>query len=123
MKKIFFVFLFTIAAFGSLKAQVVDCKDLPDSFRTYESAIRAIESAKFVIKEYNESFTSSWIRSISYYSCDKKEGFLIIETHENRKYIHRNVPINKWKGFKAVKSKGRYYLNQIKGKYMFDLSE
>ncbi|MBW1613973.1 MAG: KTSC domain-containing protein [Deltaproteobacteria bacterium] len=98
-----------------------DCKTLPTIFDSYQQATRLVKSSKFKIKETLDTSKSSWIRGATYYSCDGEEGFLILVT-DDKEYIHQNVPINVWNGFKNASSFGSYYSRNIKGKYQLQLN-
>ena len=98
-----------------------DCNKLPKSFSSYEQAKSLVKSSTFKIKESVNTSKSSWIRGASFYSCDSKKGFLIINT-DSKEYIHQNVPIEIWREFKNAGSFGSYYSNYIRGKYRLILS-
>lgn len=117
MKILILFLLINLSAFG----QSYNCSNLPKKYNSYESAIKIIQSASFEYKDYSNQFTSSWINSIAYYSCDKKTGYLILHTHNGKSYIHQGVPINLWQGLKSANSKGRYYSKYIRGSYLFKL--
>jgi len=93
-----------------------DCSKLPASFSSYEQASSLVKATPFKIKESVNTSKSSWIRGATYYSCDSKKGFLIIKT-DDREYIHQNVPIEIWNGFKGASSFGSYYNSILKGNY------
>jgi len=117
MKILILFLLINLSAFG----QSYNCSNLPKKYNSYESAIKIIQSASFEYKDYSNQFTSSWINSIAYYSCDKKTGYLILHAHNGKSYIHQGVPINLWQGLKSANSKGRYYSNYIRGLYQFKI--
>lgn len=117
MKILILFLLINLSAFG----QSYNCSNLPKKYNSYESAIKIIQSASFEYKDYSHQFSSSWIGSIAYFSCDKKSGYLIIRAHNGKSYIHQRVPINLWQGLKSAKSKGSYYSNNIRGNYLFKL--
>lgn len=98
-----------------------DCNRLPTSFANYDQALAQVKSASFKIKESVNTSKSSWIRSVMYYSCDSRKGFLIIKT-DDREYIHQDVPIEIWNGFKNATSFGSYYDSYIKRRYKVILS-
>jgi hypothetical protein len=100
----------------------IDCDQLPNSYPTYENAVRTIEAAHFKIQETVNTSKSSWIRSASYYSCDGGSGFFIIKT-DKQEYIYTGVPIDTWYGFKNAESFGRYYNHNIKHKFSFTLNQ
>lgn len=114
---LFLLLLINLNVFG----QSYNCSNLPKKYNSYDSAIKIIQSASFEYKDYTNQFSSSWIGSIGYFSCDKKSGFLIVHAHDGKSYIHEGVPINLWRGLKSSKSKGSYYSNNIRGSYLFKL--
>jgi hypothetical protein len=93
-----------------------DCSKLPQSFTSYAQASQLIKSSTFKMHESVNTSKSSWIRGADYFSCDGQKGFLIIKA-DDRDYIHQNVPIDTWNGFKKANSFGSYYSNFIKGNY------
>lgn len=99
-----------------------DCNKIPSVFSSYEQAKQIVQSATFKIKDNIDTTKSSWIRGASFYSCDGKKGFLIIKT-DARDYIHQNVPIEVWRGFKNADSFGNYYNSYLKGNYRLSLSQ
>lgn len=99
-----------------------DCKTLPTTFDSYSQANKLVKSSTFEIKESVNTSKSSWIRGATYYSCDGEKGFFILQT-DNKEYIHQNVPLDIWKGFKNASSFGSYYSRNIKGKYQLQLKK
>jgi hypothetical protein len=80
-----------------------DCNRLPTSFANYDQALGQVKSASFKINERVNTSKSSWIRGATYYSCDSKIGFLIVK-RDKKDYLHQNVPIEIWHGFKNANS-------------------
>lgn len=117
-KILFFTFLISLSSYIS-KAQT-DCKNLPTAFTSYNDAVLKVTSSKFLYSDVLSGNFSSWIDKASYYSCDKKNGYLILETSDTQ-YIHKNVPLNVWHTFKVAKSKGSYYSKYIRGRYGLQL--
>jgi len=99
-----------------------ECKTLPKTFDSYQQATKLVKSSKFKIKETLDTSKSSWIRGATYFSCDGETGFLIFLT-DDREYIHQNVPIDIWNGFKNASSFGSYYNRYIKGKYQLAIKK
>lgn len=97
-----------------------NCDKMPTVFSNYEQAMSIVKSSTFNMTESVNTSSSSWIRAATFYSCDSKKGFLIIKTND-REYVHQNVPINIWNGFKKASSYGSYYDNYIKGKFKLGL--
>jgi hypothetical protein len=100
---------------------VNSCADLPTSFSSYTEALVQIRSASFRIEEAKKTDESSWIRGAEFYSCDGISGFFILRT-DDREYIHVDVPLSVWKGFKEASSFGTYYTANIKRRYRLGLN-
>ena len=117
MKKIFLSITFLLLIGTSVKSQ--SCKQLPDNFYSYSQAIQEIKNATFKYTENLPYGKSSWIISASFYSCDGSTGYLIYTTDKGKEYIHEKVPIRVWREFKNASSSGSYYVQNIKGRYLF----
>jgi hypothetical protein len=118
MKYFLIILFFTLV----ISSNGQTCKNLPNSFYTYNQAITKIKSSSFVFTDFLLPESSSWIESAKYFSCDKQVGYLIYATLSGKEYIHHNVPMNIWLSFKNASSKGSYYVKNIKGKYKLILS-
>lgn len=99
-----------------------DCDKLPSSFGSYNEAIRTIRNSYFKFEDRVSTSKSSWIRGAEYYSCNYQTGFFIIET-DKKYYIHQDMPIEIWNGFKEASSFGQYYNVKIKHRYQFHLDQ
>lgn len=62
-----------------------------------------------------QDFESSFLRKLVY---NEETQELIIHFTGNKEYIHENVPVDVWLGFKEAESKGKYYTANIKGRYI-----
>ncbi len=51
----------------------------------------------------------------------KEKGFLILTT-DSKDYIHQDIPIALWRGFKEASSLGSYYSQHIKDSYPLRMS-
>jgi hypothetical protein len=100
--------------FSKVSAQ--NCKTIPNSFNSYEQAVKAISNSTFSFTDKVNTSSSSWIRSATFKSCDGKTGFLIIGTDSNP-YIHQNVPLSLWQSFKKASSFGSFYTKNLRGRY------
>lgn len=122
MKKQILVFFslifFTINAFAQSHKS---CEKLPASFPSYESAKQQIRGAQFKINETIDTRKSSWIRGLSYLSCDGKSGFMIMKT-DSKSYIHQYVPLEIWNELKNAESFGAYYNENIKHRYRISIN-
>jgi len=114
MKNKFLYLFFLLFLLGSCSNN--SCKDLPETFLDYETAITQIRNTSFTTSD--EFTNDSWISKAEYYSCDGNSGFCIIEMN-SREYIYDNMPIEVWENFKAADSKGRFFNRQIKHRYNF----
>ena len=92
-----------------------DCNAL-GKFSSYEDAISKVKSASFNVTETLDAERSSWIKDVSYYSCDGLSGYLILKTSE-KEYIHYGVPSKVWESFKGASSLGSFYDHFIRGRY------
>lgn len=117
--KYFFLLLISFISF-SCRSQ--NCSTLPNNFISYNQAIRTIENTSFKVSESVNTSKSSWINNAHYYSCDGKTGFFIIEL-KRKVYIHTNMPISVWQGFKKAVSFGSYYDHNIRYKFPFYLNQ
>lgn len=97
------------------------CADLPATFSTYQEALNQVRSASFHIAEEQNTDESSWVRGAEFYSCDGTTGFFILRT-DDQDYIHSNVPVAVWQGFKEATSFGNYYTANIKRHYRLSLN-
>lgn len=94
------------------------CKDLPAKYTSYEQANSKIKAATWTYSEARSTPESSWIRRISYCSCDGRTGFLLILT-DSKEYIHAKFPKSMWDEFKEASSKGSYYNENVRGRFLF----
>ena len=115
-------FLFFCLCLTICSCSAQNCKDIPDVFSSYQQAKNFIQKSSFFYSEKVNTSKSSWIRSASFYSCDKKTGFFIIATHK-KEYIHQNLPIEIWNSFKSVGSFGQFYNQKIKNRYQLKVRQ
>ena len=97
------------------------CNNLHSSFSSYQQAISTIQNTKFVLSDRLPAEKSSWIKTASYYSCNRISGYMIYTTDKGRQYIHSGLPINVWQAFKTASSSGSFYVRNIKNRYRFQL--
>ncbi|MCB0646966.1 MAG: KTSC domain-containing protein [Saprospiraceae bacterium] len=98
------------------------CDTLPSQFSSYDQAVLKIESSDFKIKEIANTSKSSWIRGASFYSCDGNTGYYILQT-DNQDYLYTNMPYSVWIKFKNAESLGKFYNENIKHRYIFQLTK
>lgn len=113
-------FCFAITIFSCRTKE--SCDKLPTQFSSYDQAVSKIESSDFKIKEKANTSRSSWIRGASFYSCDGNTGFYIIQT-DKQDYLYTNMPYSVWTEFKNAESLGKYYNENIKHRYIFQLTK
>ena len=118
MKKLS-LFVFILLSLNA--AGQTGCAGLPTAFRSYDDAVSTVRNFGFSFKDRVNTAKSSWIRGASYYSCDKRSGFLLIST-DNETYIHANVPITVWYQFKSANSFGSFYSSKIRGRFQLGIS-
>jgi hypothetical protein len=107
---------------GSDVAEVeTNCADLPRTFSSYEEAMDQVRTRTFVIAEEQNTDESSWVRGAEFYSCDGATGYFILRT-DDQDYIHTDVPVAVWQGFKEASSFGSYYTGNIKRRYRLGLN-
>lgn len=109
--------LTTILLFTFLSCTGQNCNTLPEKFTSYGQAKELVKKAEFGLKESADASDSKWILSITYYSCDKKTGFVIFYIKPGKEYIYQAVPIELWEQWKKSPSKGNFYSKHIKGRY------
>lgn len=118
-------FLVTILLFGSILfsscRQKQSCDQLPDRYSTYDEAVKKIESSNFEIKEEANTEKSSWIKGASFYSCDGKLGYFILQM-DKKDYLYSDIPYSLWKEFKNAESFGKVYNEKIKDRFTFQWS-
>lgn len=93
------------------------CDDLPEHFLNIDKALEFIRNCNFEFEEAFEALAVRGIRNVSYHSCDKVTGFLVLVTHD-RTFIHKEVPIKVWEEFKYAESIETYYRLNIKFTYI-----
>jgi hypothetical protein len=98
----------------------IDCAHMEKQFSSYREAESQILKTSFDLTDRVNTSESSWVRGASYYSCDKRMGYFILKT-DSGNYVHKNLPLGVWKGFKKAKSFGSYYDALIKNRYQLDL--
>jgi hypothetical protein len=98
-----------------------DCQSLSGNYSTFAEARKDITKANFPVKNIQLTPESSWIKRIEFYSCNEKDGYLIIYTTRAEEYIHAEVPLKIWEELSSSKSKGSYYNINIVNRYPFNL--
>lgn len=119
MKKILLIIFGTVALLACNNK--TDCSELSGSYTNFIDARKDITKANYPIKKIQSTPESSWIKRIEFYSCDEKEGYLIIYTTRSEEYIHAKVPIAVWEELSTSPSKGSYYNSNIINRYPFNL--
>ena len=120
MKKI--LVLLILIVFASCNNQ--NCTDLNNKkFSSYSEAKQFVETVDFQFSQEENLQRSSWMRKANYYSCDGLVGYFAYETKNGKKYIYRNLPIEVWHGFKNADSRGGFYNENIKGRFVLVLDK
>src|SRR5690606_3122490 len=119
MKKTLLI-IFGTASLLACKGKT-DCQELSGTYSTFVEARKEITKANYPIKKIQSTPESSWIKRIEFYSCNEKEGYLIIYTTRAEEYIHAHVPFANWEEFSTAKSKVSYYNTNIVNRYAFKL--
>lgn len=92
-------------------------------FNSYSEAKQYVETFDFQHSEEENLQRSSWISKANYYSCDGLVGYFTYETKKGKKFIYRNLPIEVWHSFKDSNSPGRFYNDNIKGRFLLILDK
>ncbi len=100
----------------------LSCETLPDKFKTYEEALKAIHNVDFSYEDHSDTDDSEWIHGADYYSCDEMTGFFIV-VFGDKTYIFEDVPVDVWEGFVDAEDYGKYYHEYIKGRFRMELSD
>ena len=95
-----------------------NCSKLDAGNLGADEMVFEIEEIDFGYHDIADTSESSWIRAAKYYSCDGEFGYFMLET-DDKVYLHKDVPLRLWHGFKRANSYGRFYNDQLKGKYEY----
>ena len=95
------------------------CDNPQSNFASIQEAERVIIDSTFEYEDNQRTPQSSWVTKAIYKSCDNSTGYFIYYTNKGNTYLHSNVPIRIWKGFKNASSKGNYINDNLKNKYQF----
>lgn len=116
---IFLILLCLILLFQNCSTK--SCQSLPNTFSSYQDAKQEVRNSSGYNIKQKRSLKSSWLKSAEYYSCDGKNGFLIITTNKGKTFIHSLVPEKIWSNFINSHSYGNYYVKNIKSNYQLSL--
>lgn len=121
MKKIL-CFVLLLIVFTSCNNQ--NCTDINNKkFSSYSEAKQYVQTFDFQLSEEENLQHSSWMKKANYYSCDGVVGYFTYETKNHKNYIYRNIPRVVWQGFKNADSRGAFYNQNIKGRFVLVLDE
>lgn len=70
--------------------------------------------------ELLENVNSSMLEQVTY---DNETKRLVVVFKNSKEYFYDNVPTEVWKQFQESESKGKFYTQNIKGKYPADIKE
>lgn len=99
------------------------CTELPETFVSTTRASEIVKKTKFLYIDRITTERSSWIKSATYYSCDRKTGFFLLVTNKGNEYLFQEMPVNVWERFKQAKSYGEFYNQYIKSKYRLKIRQ
>ena len=114
-------FIFFIIIVFTLSCKQKNCFDLKTNFSSYNDALKTITNTTFSIEESLDTTKSSWVKEVKYFSCNKKNGFLVFRT-SSKSYIYDRVPIGIWMEFKKANSIGKFYNKRLKSNYQLILN-
>lgn len=118
-KSIGFIFCFVIyfSAYGQKQEHnfkvgpnETDCDFLDITDLSVTKSISRIRASKFRFDQSFKITGKQGLQSGVYYSCDNKEGFLIIEIN-NKKHLFDKVDIQIWKELISSSNPEEYYFN------------
>ena len=91
--------------------------DASERFSSYDEAKNYVKS--HYSSESLDTSSSSFIKSAVYFPTGEV-GFLILGM-QNKEYIFSMVPLRIWEGFKDANSKGQYFNQFLKGRFILEL--
>jgi len=117
MKGTIIILALIILSSFSVISKKWNCNTMPEQFDSQEQIQYVLNNTDF---EYSDKFETLSVRGIkrsSFYSCDKKTGYLVVEFH-NRYMVYKNVDMKTWEEFRFSNSMESYFENKIKYKYI-----
>jgi len=96
--------------------QNTTCDSLPEIFQNKAIALDQIRAAKFRFTQQFEIVRPSGFQGANYYSCDGKNGFLLVK-NDNQNIIFKDVPTKIWEEFIQSNNMEGYFLKKIKQQY------
>ena len=121
MKKvIFLISVFILPITTSLTADTGKddgCEKALNHIADKAAAIEYLTHQEFAFTESFETMSVRGIQHATFFSCDKKTGYLLVETHEEAE-VYKNVPMDTWQEFSFANSVESYYKYHIKYKYV-----
>ena len=115
-------FTFALLLFNFFSCTGQPCEKLQENFTSYNEAESKIEKAHFNFTDKVNTSKSSWVISARFYSCNKQDGYFILETSK-KSYIFQSLPITIWNDFKNAESFGSFYNKFIRGRYRLILEK
>jgi len=116
MKKIVFIFIISLTMLSCGKE---GCENLQETYNSQPEALKAIRAAEFLVKDIHTTANSSSIKRIEYYSCDGKQGYLIVYNLSGDVKLHREVPLAIWEGLKSAEFMRNYYNDNVKDYFAY----
>ena len=117
--KIVVIFFMLFIVHFTLNAFTENCAVSSFKWKSEKEALNKLEKIKFLVSESFINESESWLLSANYYSCDGKNGYLVIRC-QKKYYLHSSVPMVVWTDLKNARSKGGFYNFYIKEKYPFN---
>lgn len=129
MKKYLYTisFLTFIFPFSPAHAQVehnfemgpenTNCDKLPHSFKSAAAALVRIDSSTFRFRESIDLSRFRTPRSATYYSCDGKTGFLVVQETTDSRVIYSDIPKTVWENFINSDDPFDFYAHHVKAIY------
>ncbi len=94
----------------------INCDSLPETFESFDDALTKIESAKFRFTQNFKTTRRSGVMAAYYYSCESKDGYLILTLDGLRK-IYGSFPRIGWKRLLETNDLDGYYQDEIRDNY------
>jgi hypothetical protein len=119
MKAICFVFIPVVVSFFLWTgcSSQKPCDGFPRAFKTVDEAELRLNMADCESLYDSVSFQApAYIRKAAYYSCNKTNGFLLLQTSE-KKWVIRDLPMQLWKNLAKAKSFDSYFKQNIQHRY------
>ncbi len=112
------LFLLCLGAVQMANAGTDNCSAKTSSWKSEKEALVALENMAFLLSETFVNDSTSWLLGAAYYSCDGKNGYLVVQSNQ-KEFVHASVPVEVWQDLRKARSKGGFYNFYIKNKFPF----